>query len=108
LRRLYDPDVLERLSLITLGRAAGFTLDEILGMFLPVGAPQIDKAMLRAKADQIDGTIRRLVAMKNGLRHAAVCPAPSHLECPSFRKLMRAAVGELRLTGRVAPRRGRI
>lgn len=105
LRRLYDPEVLERLSLIALGRAAGFTLDEIMAMFMPGGAPRIDKAVLRAKADQIDGTIRRLMAMRNSLRHAAVCPAPSHLECPSFRKLMQAAVGELRTTRRAAPRR---
>ncbi len=107
LRRLYDPEVLERLSLIALGRAAGFTLDEIMAMFMPSGAPKIDKTVLRAKADQIDGTIRRLMAMRNGLRHAAVCPAPSHLECPSFRKLMQAAVGELRSTGRATQRRGK-
>jgi hypothetical protein len=25
------------------------------------------------------------------LRHAGVCPAPSHLECPTFRRLLRAA-----------------
>ncbi|MCU0806119.1 MAG: hypothetical protein MUF79_13705, partial [Burkholderiales bacterium] len=30
-------------------------------------------------------------AMRDGLRHAAACPAPSHLECPSFRRLMSAA-----------------
>jgi hypothetical protein len=29
--------------------------------------------------------------MRNGLRHAAVCRAPSHFECPSFRKLLSAA-----------------
>jgi DNA-binding transcriptional MerR regulator len=29
LRRLFDPGVLERLALIALGRAAGFSLDEI-------------------------------------------------------------------------------
>lgn len=107
LRRLYDPEVLERLSLIALRRAAGFTLDEVLGMFMPGGAPKIDKTVLRARADQIDGTIRRLMAMRNGLRHAATCPAPSHLECPSFRKLMQAAVGELRSAGRATPRRGK-
>lgn len=91
LRRLFDPDVLERLSLIALGRAAGFSLDEIAQMFPADGAPHIDKSLLRAKADQIDVTIRRLIAMRSGLRHAAVCPAPSHLECPSFRRLMKAA-----------------
>jgi DNA-binding transcriptional MerR regulator len=35
LRRLFDPGVLERLALIALGRAAGFSLDEIARMFAP-------------------------------------------------------------------------
>jgi hypothetical protein len=29
--------------------------------------------------------------MRDGLRHAAVCRAPSHLECPTFRRLLSAA-----------------
>ncbi len=32
--------------------------------------------------------IKRLQAMRNGLRHAVNCPAPSHMECPSFRRLL--------------------
>jgi hypothetical protein len=44
--------------------------------------------MLTNKADELDGTIRKLTAMRNGLRHAAVCPAPSHMECPTFRRLL--------------------
>ena len=35
LRRLFDPGVLERLKLIALGRAAGFSLQEIAAMFAP-------------------------------------------------------------------------
>jgi hypothetical protein len=35
--------------------------------------------------------MRRLAAMRDGLRHAAVCRAPSHLECPTFRRLLSAA-----------------
>ena len=91
LRRLFDPDVLDRLALIALGRAGGFSLDEIAAMFAPNGQPRIDRAMLAAKADELDGTIRKLTAMRDGLRHAAACPEPSHLECPTFRRLMRAA-----------------
>ena len=49
------------------------------------------RAMLTAKADELEHTIRRLRAMRDGLRHAAVCRAPSHLECPTFRKLLAAA-----------------
>ncbi|MFO1392928.1 MAG: helix-turn-helix domain-containing protein [Steroidobacteraceae bacterium] len=91
LRRTFDPRVLERLALIALGSAAGFSLDEIGRMFMSNGPPRIDRAVLAAKADELDRTILRLSAMRNGLRHAAACPAPSHLECPTFRRLMAAA-----------------
>jgi DNA-binding transcriptional MerR regulator len=91
LRRLFDAGVLERLGLIALGRAAGFSLDEIAVTFVPGGKPRIDRTKLAAKADELDKTIRELTAMRNGLRHAAVCPARSHMECPTFRRLLRAA-----------------
>lgn len=91
LRRLFDAKVLERLALISLGRAAGFSLDEIALMFAPDGRPRIDRKKLSAKAEELDRTIRRLTAMRDGLRHAAACPAPSHLECPTFRRLLGAA-----------------
>ncbi|WP_010089926.1 helix-turn-helix domain-containing protein [Burkholderia ubonensis] len=91
LRRQYDPAVLQRLALIALGREAGFSLDEIGAMFGAGGEPEIDRAKLDAKADELDRTIRRLSAVRDGLRHAAACPAPSHLQCPSFQKLLRIA-----------------
>lgn len=91
LRRLFDPGVLERLALVALGRAAGFSLDEMAGMFSPDGRLQIDRQMLTAKADALDATIRKLGAMRDGLRHAANCRAPSHMECPTFRRILRAA-----------------
>jgi DNA-binding transcriptional MerR regulator len=91
LRRRFDPGVLERLALIALGRAAGFSLDEIAHMFAPDGRPRIDRHMLAAKAEELDRTIRQLSAMRDGLRHAAACRAPSHMECPTFRRILRAA-----------------
>lgn len=91
LRRTFNPNIFERLALISLGQAAGFTLEEISLMFTAEGNPQIDRKMLSDKADQIDRTIRQLRAMRNGLRHAAACPATSHLQCPSFQRLMQAA-----------------
>ena len=91
LRRLYDPGVLERLALIALGRAAGFSLDEIARMFAPDGRLRIDRVMLMTRADALDRTIRRLGALRDGLRHAAVCRAPSHMECPTFRRILGAA-----------------
>ncbi|WP_374479624.1 helix-turn-helix domain-containing protein [Zoogloea sp.] len=90
-RRRYAPSVLDQLALIALGQAAGLSLDEIRSMLSPYGQPDIDRQLLIAKADEIDTLIKRLKAMSNGLRHAAACPAPSHAECPSFQKLLKAA-----------------
>jgi len=91
LRRVFDPGVIERLALIAVGRAAGFSLDEIALMFAPDGRPSIDRRMLAAKAEELDRTIRKLSAMRDGLRHASACSAPSHMECPKFRRLLRVA-----------------
>lgn len=91
LRRRFEPRVLDQLALIALGKTAGFTLDEIKAMFSPDGHPRIDRRMLAAKADEIEAMVRRLTAMSQGLRHAARCPAPDHSECPTFRRLVRAA-----------------
>ena len=107
LRRLFDPGVLQRLTLIALGRTAGFSLEEIAAMFAPDGRPRIDRKKLSAKADALDKTIRDMSALRDGLRHAAACPAPSHLECPSFRRLLRAAAtGVMRAPKKIpTPRR---
>ncbi|MFI9613832.1 helix-turn-helix domain-containing protein [Streptomyces sp. NPDC052023] len=108
-RRVFDPGVFERLALIAMGRAAGFSLDEIALMSAPDGRPRLDRGTLTAKADELDRTIRRLTAMRDGLRHAADCPAPSHMQCPTFRRLLRAAESgalsapENGLSGRSAP-----
>ncbi|MDI1446036.1 helix-turn-helix domain-containing protein [Polyangium sp. 6x1] len=105
LRRLFDPGVLERLAMIALGRAAGFSLDEIALMFAPDGQPRIDRRMLLAKAEELDKTIRELCAMRDGLRHAAACAAPSHMECPTFRRILRAAAsGAMGARRKKAPR----
>jgi DNA-binding transcriptional MerR regulator len=103
LHRLFDPGVLDRLALIALGQAAGFSLDEIALMFGPGGKPRIDRQMLAAKADELDTRIRELRTVRAGLRHAAACPARSHMECPTFRRLLRAAA-----SGVVGARRKKI
>lgn len=91
LRRLYEPVVLERLALVALGRAASFTLAEIGPMLGDDGAPALNRQMLVEKAEALDRAIARLTAMRDGLRHAAACPAPRHMECPTFRRILDAA-----------------
>jgi DNA-binding transcriptional MerR regulator len=91
LRRLFHPGVLQRLAIIALGRNAGFSLDEINSMFGPDGRPRIDRGQLAAKAEELDGTIRKLSALRDGLLHASACPATDHMECPTFRRLLELA-----------------
>jgi DNA-binding transcriptional MerR regulator len=98
LKRLFEPGVLERLSLIALAQTAGFSLDEIAGMFDLSGRPSLDRVQLSTKADDLDRTIRRLSTLRDGLRHAAACPAPSHMECPTFQRLLKGAVERRRRT----------
>jgi DNA-binding transcriptional MerR regulator len=100
LRRVFNSNVLERLALIAVARAAGFSLDEIALMFAPDWRPRIDRRILLAKAEELDRTIRKLTDMRDGLRHAAACPARSHMECPTFRRILRAAA-----SGSFGPRR---
>jgi len=90
LRRTFAPGVFDHLALIALGQAAGLSLDEIRSMLSPKG-PKVDRALLAAKAKEIDTMIVHLRAVSRGLRHAAACPAPSHAQCPTFQKLLRSA-----------------
>jgi DNA-binding transcriptional MerR regulator len=106
-RRKFSPAVLDQLALIALGQAAGFSLDEIRVMFTPHGEPNIDRAMLATKADELEAMVKQLRAMIRGLRHAVECPAASHAACPSFQRLLSAAAsGALESKQRqLAPRR---
>ncbi|NYZ15872.1 helix-turn-helix domain-containing protein [Azospirillum sp. RWY-5-1] len=91
LRRQFAPEVLLQLKLIAMAKLAGFSLDQIAGMFGKDGRPEVPRAALHEKADAIDRQIRSLTALRDTLRHVADCPAPSHLECPTFRRLVEVA-----------------
>lgn len=59
-------------------------------MFSHDGRATIDRAALKGKAKNIIATIKRLQALSNSLHHAAVCPARSCFEYPTFQRLLRA------------------
>lgn len=99
-RRLFTREVLDRLALIALGRAAGLSLDEIGRMLVDGGAPRIDRGLLSRRADDLDARIKRLSAVRDGLRHAAACRAEDHMACPTFRRLL--AIAAARPTSRPA------
>lgn len=87
LRRVFSSAVLDSLAVIVLAREAGFSLEEIGSMFTATG-PKIDRAQLIVKATEIDKTIKQLTAIRDGLNHAANCPAKNHFECSTFQRLL--------------------
>ena len=91
LRRVFSDQVLEQLDFIALGRRAGFSLDEILPMFTVDGRFKVNRKQLLIKADELDLQIKQMKAVRDSLRHAAECPAPSHRECSKFQRLLRLA-----------------
>lgn len=107
LRRQYEPDTLMQLSLISLGKAAGYSLDEISGMFGKNGEPAISRSDLHTRADRLERQIQDLTALKNAIRHVAECPAPSHMQCPTFQRLVRLAGKRQARHGRKTARPGR-
>ena len=77
----------------------GFSLDEIASMFGQDGKPELDRKMLNDKAEQLEQMTRRLHFISEGLRHAAICPAENHMQCPTFQGFLKAAItGSLKRT----------
>ncbi|KTT39520.1 MerR family transcriptional regulator [Pseudomonas oryzihabitans] len=89
LRRQFPAKVLVQLQLISMGKMAGFSLQDLVTLFGEQHEnPNIPRDELRRKAADIDQQIRTLGALRDTLLHVADCPAPSHLDCPTFRRLM--------------------
>lgn len=104
MRRQFPPEVVLQLKLVAMGKSAGFSLDEIAGMFGVNGLPDLPRDVLHQKADAIDRQIHELTALRDTLRHVADCPAPSHMECPTFRRLVNVAGKREKIE---RPKRGR-
>jgi DNA-binding transcriptional MerR regulator len=88
LRRQYNEKVINKLQLIALGQAAGFSLDEIATMFNPDNKLALDRVQLLQRAKEIDGTIRKLQLLSQGLKHIACCTKTEHSECEAFKKIV--------------------
>lgn len=88
LRRQFHKNVLNKLQLIALGQAAGFTLDEMAGMLNTEGRTVIGCELLEQRARKIDGTIRRLQWLSKGLKHIARCTEHEHTQCEEFKKVV--------------------
>ena len=72
-------------------------MDEISGILGSGKTLDFDRDLLLNKASELDETIQKLVAIRDGLQHAATYTAPSHLDCTRFRRLMNlAATGAIK------------
>ncbi|MBY6115550.1 helix-turn-helix domain-containing protein [Mameliella alba] len=91
LRRQFEAQAATQIALISLGKMAGFSLQDIKGMFAKDGTPQLPRTELQLRADALDEQIRGLSRLRDALRHVAECPEPSHMDCPKFRRLMNFA-----------------
>lgn len=87
-RRVYAAEILDRLTLITCARDAGFTIAEI-GRFL-VATPndEVLRAHLSRKADELTKSITKLQNMRDSLAHAAHCSHSPLVECPDFKQAL--------------------
>ncbi len=91
LRRQFLPEVLLQLTLISMGKSAGFSLDDIARMFGQNGKPELSRPELHKRANELDQQIRKLTALRDTIRHTAECSAPSHMECPTFQRIVTLA-----------------
>jgi DNA-binding transcriptional MerR regulator len=85
LRRQYDPNVIDRLAIITLAREAGFSIAEIRTLLATDGEPAEWKPLVAAKVASLREHIDRLEAIQTGLEHSLKCKSPNALSCPTFR-----------------------
>ncbi len=89
LKRVYNHnEVMMRLSLISLGQEAQFSLEEIALMLNSQQQPEIDKEKLVLKANEIEAKIQNLMLLKKGILHIVNCKAENQLLCPKFNKIM--------------------
>lgn len=88
LRRQFDAPVVTQIALISLGKMAGFSLEDIKGMFANDGSLRFPRVELHFRADALDEQIRGLTRLRDALRHVADCPEENHMDCPKFKHLM--------------------
>lgn len=84
-KRIYDASVLDRLALIELAKAAGFTLQEIRDLLADVGLRRPASASWRKLADakraDLDEQISRVAMMKDVLSMLARCTCATLTDC---------------------------
>jgi DNA-binding transcriptional MerR regulator len=91
LRRLFAPAVRDQFALIAFGRQTTFSLEEIARMFAPDGAAAHRPSDAHRPGRGVRPDEPKAQRTRDDLRHSAACPAPSHMECPTFRRYLDVA-----------------
>lgn len=91
LRRQYQPEQLDRLAVVIVCRASGFTLSEIEEL-LATGGEAGWKDLVRRKLDEVRERSWQLSRMADGLEHALSCTSANVMQCGHFRTLLDSAL----------------
>ena len=92
LRRRYQPDVINRLTLIRAAQAAGFSLAETAELLDATPSDFELRRRLAAKADEFDHRIQLLATIRDQLHHAVNCQSPRLADCPHFTRCIDTAL----------------
>lgn len=84
-RRVYEPEILDRLAVIDLAKQAGMTIREtkqlLGGLADRRPAAEVWRRLTKDKLDEIDGRIERLEQMKHVLTVLRKCDCPTLDDC---------------------------
>jgi MerR family transcriptional regulator, copper efflux regulator len=88
-RRVYGPAHVTRVAEITLGKDAGFNLEQLRELFT---APDQDqrREVLRAQLAQVRERIARLTLSQKLLEHGLRCRHQDYQSCPRFQSMILA------------------
>lgn len=88
-RRVYHEADVVRVAEIQICKDAGFTLDEIRGLFT-APTPAARRAILRAQLTQVRERIARLTLSRTLLEHGLRCRHDDHRACAHFQTMVSA------------------
>ena len=84
-KRVYDPEILDRLAVIQLAKKSGLTIGEIAGLLRGIGrrrpAAKSWSQVARAKLVELERRIEEAQRMKTVLAALAECQCPSLEDC---------------------------
>lgn len=84
-RRIYDPEILDRLAVIGVAKAAGLTIRETKRLLSGLGgqrpAAEAWQQLTRDKLEEIEGRIKSLEQMKHVLEVLMICDCPTLDDC---------------------------